>query len=238
MVKTGLEEQIALVEQMQVNTDEQVLSIVQQLGSMQAQLSHLDSISATLAEKSGLTAETFSLPESMQSPLNADHSLNENLEKMAQALSYKIQQLDALESILIGLNIEQESKLAGRPVQKGWLSSYYGMRKDPFNGRQAMHKGVDFAGKEGTGVIATGAGIVTWSGVRSGYGNLVEIDHGNGLRTRYGHNASLNVKVGDVVTKGQTIALLGSTGRSTGPHVHYEVLKNGRQIDPLPFVYR
>jgi len=128
--------------------------------------------------------------------------------------------------------------LAGRPVSKGWLSSYYGIRKDPFNGRPAMHKGVDFAGKTGSGVIATGAGIVTWSGVRSGYGNLVEIDHGNGLRTRYGHAASLNVEVGDVVTKGQVVALMGSTGRSTGAHVHYEVLKNGQQIDPLPFVYR
>ncbi|MBT1450519.1 M23 family metallopeptidase [Glaciecola sp. XM2] len=238
MVKTGLQEQVALVEQLHENTDTQVLSIVQQLGSMQAQLTQLDSLTASLAQKSGLTPENFALPEELQAPLRSEHTLNENVEKMAQALEYKIQQLDALESILIGLNIEQESKLAGRPVEKGWLSSYYGIRKDPFNGRPTMHKGVDFAGKAGTGVIATGAGIVTWSGNRSGYGYLVEIDHGNGLRTRYGHNASLNVEVGDVVTKGQIIALMGNTGRSTGAHVHYEVLKNGKQIDPLPFVYR
>jgi murein DD-endopeptidase MepM/ murein hydrolase activator NlpD len=238
MVKTGLQEQVALVEQLHENTDTQVLSIVQQLGSMQAQLTQLDSLTASLAQKSGLTPENFALPEELQAPLRSEHTLNENVEKMAQALEYKIQQLDALESILIGLNIEQESKLAGRPVEKGWLSSYYGIRKDPFNGRPTMHKGVDFAGKAGTGVIATGAGIVTWSGNRSGYGYLVEIDHGNGLRTRYGHNASLNVEVGDVVTKGQVIALMGNTGRSTGAHVHYEVLKNGKQIDPLPFVYR
>jgi len=237
-VKTGLQEQVVLVQQLHENTDIQVLSIVQQLGNMQSQLKQLDSLTAALAEKTGLTSENFALPEELEFPLSAEHTLNENVENMARALEYKIQQLDALESILIGLNIEQESKLAGRPVTKGWLSSYYGVRKDPFNGQPTMHKGIDFAGKNGSGVIATGAGIVTWSGVRSGYGNLVEIDHGNGLRTRYGHADSLTVEVGDVVTKGQVVALMGSTGRSTGPHVHYEVLKNGQQIDPLPFVYR
>ena len=100
-----------------------------------------------------------------------------------------------------------------------------------------MHKGLDFAGKEGDPVIATAAGLVTWAGERSGYGYMIEIDHGNGLVSRYGHNALLDVEMGDVVTKGQVIADMGSTGRSTGVHVHYEVLRNGKQIDPLPFVY-
>jgi murein DD-endopeptidase MepM/ murein hydrolase activator NlpD len=157
---------------------------------------------------------------------------------MSDTLDFKIQQLTALESLMLGLNIERESELGGRPIGKGWLSSYYGVRKDPFTGRPAMHKGIDFAGKEGDDVIATGAGVITWSGDRYGYGKLVEIDHGNGLRTRYGHNAGLKVQVGDVVTKGQAIAYVGNTGRSTGAHVHYEVLKNGEQIDPLPYVYR
>jgi murein DD-endopeptidase MepM/ murein hydrolase activator NlpD len=112
------------------------------------------------------------------------------------------------------------------------------MRKDPFSGLPAMHKGLDFGGSEGSPVIATGAGMVTWAGPRYGYGNLVEVDHGDGLVTRYGHSKSIHVKVGDVVTKGQQIADMGTTGRSTGPHVHYEVLKNGVQIDPLQFVYR
>jgi murein DD-endopeptidase MepM/ murein hydrolase activator NlpD len=101
-----------------------------------------------------------------------------------------------------------------------------------------MHKGIDFAGTEGTDVVATAAGVVTWAGKMFGYGNLVEIDHGNGYRTRYGHNEALSVTVGDVVAKGEKIAVMGSTGRSTGPHVHYEVLRNGQQIDPQKFVYR
>jgi len=123
-------------------------------------------------------------------------------------------------------------------VSSGWLSSHYGVRKDPFSGLPAMHKGVDFAGKEGDEIMATAAGIVTWADERYGYGNLVEIDHGDGLVTRYGHNKTINVKVGDVVTKGQAIALMGNTGRSTGAHVHYEVIQKGRQLDPLPYVYR
>ena len=236
-VKTGLQEQAALVDSLKVNTDEKLGVLVSQLSAMRAQVEHLDSISASLAEQHGLTTEDFTLSESLLATEQPNESISQSIEKLSEALAFKIKQIDALESILIGLNIEQESKLAGRPVSKGWLSSYYGMRKDPFNGKPTMHKGVDFAGKAGTGVIATGAGVVTWSGKRSGYGNLIEIDHGNGLRTRYGHNDKLKVQVGDVVTKGQVVASLGSTGRSTGVHVHYEVLKNGRQVDPLPYIY-
>jgi murein DD-endopeptidase MepM/ murein hydrolase activator NlpD len=238
VVKTGLEEQVAIVDALQQNTDEKLGALVSQLGSMRAQIEQLDSISANLAEKHGLSPEDFTLSESLLANQTPNETLSQSIEQLSEALTFKIKQIEALESILIGLNIEQESKLAGRPVSKGWLSSYYGIRKDPFNGKPTMHKGVDFAGKAGTGVIATGAGIVTWSGERSGYGNLIEIDHGNGLRTRYGHNDVLKVEVGDVVTKGQVLALLGSTGRSTGVHVHYEVLKNGRQVDPLPYIYR
>ena len=101
-----------------------------------------------------------------------------------------------------------------------------------------MHKGLDFGGETGDNVVATAAGIVTWAGERYGYGNLVEIEHGDGLITRYGHNQSLRVAVGEVVTKGQPVAVMGSTGRSTGAQVHYEVIRNGQQIDPLPFVYK
>lgn len=238
VVKTGLKEQVDLVDKLHNATDEKLDGLIQQLASMQSQLNHLDTVSSNLAEKSGLTKADFVFPEEMKTHLSKDAELTSQIEKMADALEFKIQQLTALESILQGLTIEQESKLAGRPVYKGWLSSYYGIRKDPFTGNPSMHKGIDFAGKEGSDVIATGAGVVTWSGRRSGYGGLVEIDHGNGLKTRYGHNAVLTVKIGDIVTKGQAIALLGSTGRSTGPHVHYEVLKNGRQVDPLPYIYR
>lgn len=238
VVKTGLKEQVDLVNKLHNNTDQKLDGLIQQLATMQSQLHHLDTISSNLAEKSGLTKADFELPEEIKTNLSKDAELTKQIEKMADALEFKIQQLTALESILHGLNIEQESKLAGRPVGKGWLSSYYGVRKDPFTGKPTMHKGMDFAGKEGSNVVSTGAGVVTWSARRYGYGNLVEIDHGNGIKTRYGHNDVISVEIGDVVTKGQTIALMGNTGRSTGAHVHYEVIKNGHQIDPLPYIYR
>ncbi|GAB56398.1 M23/M37 peptidase domain protein [Glaciecola punicea ACAM 611] len=238
VVKTGLQEQVDLVDKLHNSTGEKLDRLIGLLAAMQFQLNQLDSISASLAKKNGLTEADFVLPQEINTQLSKDAELTSQIEKMADALEFKVQQLSALESILQGLNIEQESKLAGRPVSKGWLSSYYGIRKDPFNGKPTMHKGIDFAGEEGSEVVATGAGIVTWAGNRSGYGGLVEIDHGNGLRTRYGHNSVLTVKKGDIVTKGQAVALLGNTGRSTGAHVHYEVLENGRQIDPLPFIYR
>ncbi|MFT5712624.1 MAG: murein DD-endopeptidase MepM/ murein hydrolase activator NlpD [Glaciecola sp.] len=238
VVKTGLEQQAKLVDQLKTNTLEQVGGIVNQLAIMQNRINKMELLTTIMAESAGLNKEDFTLSDQMQTLDLTESSLTNQINKMAETLDFKIQQLTALESLMMGLNIERQSELAGRPVGKGWLSSYYGVRKDPFTGRPSMHKGIDFAGKEGEDVIATGAGVVTWSGSRYGYGNLVEIDHGNGLRTRYGHNAELIVAVGDVVTKGQDIAFLGNTGRSTGAHVHYEVLKNGQQIDPLPFIYR
>jgi murein DD-endopeptidase MepM/ murein hydrolase activator NlpD len=124
----------------------------------------------------------------------------------------------------------------GRPVQECWISSYFGRRADPFTGYSAVHKGLDFAGQAGDRVTSVAAGLVTYAGDRAGYGQMVEINHGNGLATRYCHNEKLLVKQGDMVRKGQDVALMGSTGHSTGPHLHFEVLKNGTQVDPLRFI--
>jgi murein DD-endopeptidase MepM/ murein hydrolase activator NlpD len=119
---------------------------------------------------------------------------------------------------------------------QGWISSYFGQRTDPFSGRRAYHRGVDFAGPAGSQVVAVASGVVTYSKDRFGYGKTVEINHGNGYVTRYAHNQRTLVTPGDTVQKGQAIALIGSTGRSTGPHLHFEVLKNGRAVDPMSFV--
>jgi murein DD-endopeptidase MepM/ murein hydrolase activator NlpD len=110
------------------------------------------------------------------------------------------------------------------------------MRSDPFTGRPEFHKGVDFAGKHGADVVSVASGIVTWAGSRYGYGNLVEINHGNGYVTRYGHNAEVLVAEGDPVKKGQLVARMGSTGRSTGPHVHFEVIHRGKNVNPMTYI--
>ena len=148
------------------------------------------------------------------------------------------QQLELLREMIVDRDLKRESTISGRPIVKGWLSSHYGKRTDPFNGRKVWHLGVDFAGKEGSGVISVASGIVTRAEPYKGYGRLIEIDHGGGFVTRYGHNKTLLYKVGDLVKKGQVIAKMGSTGRSTGPHVHFEVYKNGRNVDPSSYIRR
>lgn len=125
-----------------------------------------------------------------------------------------------------------------RPVDDSdaWLSSRYGYRTDPFNGSRAWHGGIDFAGLEGSNILAISAGVVTFSGVKGGYGTMVEIGHTDGVYTRYGHNKENLVKVGDIVAAGQVIAKMGNTGRSTGPHLHFEVINNGKTNDPLRYL--
>lgn len=148
------------------------------------------------------------------------------------------QQLDLLRVMIVDRDIKLENTVSGQPVAKGWVSSAYGKRTDPFNGRKAWHLGVDFAGKEGSDVVSVASGIVTRSELYKGYGHLIEIDHSDDFVTRYGHNKTNLVKVGDLVKKGQVIAKMGSTGRSTGPHVHFEVYKNGRNVDPASYIRR
>ncbi|MBE1300066.1 MAG: peptidoglycan DD-metalloendopeptidase family protein [Alteromonadaceae bacterium] len=245
---TGLTQQKQQVQALKDETQQKLTGMMLKLGEMQSQLQRLNALGEKIAVQSNLSVDEFGFGQAIPAggPMNDDvvpqiESSKEVLSKidvMLQELEQKTEQLEVLESILLSHHISSESYLSGRPITSGWLSSYYGMRKDPFSGLPAMHKGVDFAGKEGDPVVATGAGIVTWSGQRYGYGQLVEIDHGNGVVTRYGHAKTLMVKVGDVVTKGQEVAKMGMTGRATGAHVHYEVLRNGKQIDPLKYVYR
>jgi murein DD-endopeptidase MepM/ murein hydrolase activator NlpD len=163
-------------------------------------------------------------------------NLTAMVDDLQSQLSSREQQLGVLENLILTRELNKQVYPEGRPVEEGWISSYFGHRADPFTGYSAVHKGVDFAGPEGTKVISVAAGLVTFAGERTGFGEMVEINHGNGLATRYCHNERLLVKQGDMVRKGQELALLGSTGRSTGPHLHFEVLKNGNQVDPLKFI--
>ena len=155
---------------------------------------------------------------------------------MSAELSSRENQLLVLEDLLMNRNLQKEVKPSGRPIVSGWLSSYYGMRTHPISGKREMHKGIDFASKMSDPVIAVAKGIVTFAGTKYGYGKVVDVNHGNGYVTRYAHASRLLVSVGDTVEKGFQIAEIGSSGRSTGPHVHFEVLKNGRQVNPMKFI--
>ena len=160
------------------------------------------------------------------------------IDQLSAQIEDREQQLELLDTLLANRILQREVFIAGRPIVKGWMSSRFGRRSDPFTGRITWHNGVDFAGKKGSDIISVAAGVVTWSADRSGYGEMVEVNHGSGFSTRYGHAEKLLVKAGDVVKKGQVIAHMGSSGRSTGPHVHFEVYKHGRPVDPASYIHR
>ena len=163
-------------------------------------------------------------------------NLSVMVDDLQNQLSSREQQLGVLENLILTRDLNKQVYPEGRPVQNGWISSYFGRRADPFTGYSAVHRGLDFAGPEGTRVSSVAAGLVTFAGERSGFGQMIEINHGNGLATRYCHNEKVLVKQGDMIRKGQEVSLMGSTGRSTGPHLHFEVLRNGVQVDPLRFI--
>ena len=158
--------------------------------------------------------------------------------KLDNSITLRESQLQILKEMLSDDRSKKEQLVSGRPIKKGWMSSEYGMRIDPFHGQKQWHAGVDFAGREGDDIVAVASGVVTWSGERSGYGLMVEVNHSDDFITRYGHNSENIAEVGSVVKKGDVIARMGSSGRSTGPHVHFEVFRNGRTVDPASYIHR
>jgi murein DD-endopeptidase MepM/ murein hydrolase activator NlpD len=220
-------------------------ALVMRVGQLQAQMLRLNALGERLVSKADLDAEEFDFdaipatggPQQAAdlSQTGLDHFIA-TLNLMGASLADRESKLGVVETLLMDRSLSERVIPSGRPIRKGWLSSKFGKRADPFTGKQEHHKGVDFAGREGADVLAVGDGVVTWSGKRSGYGNLVEINHGNGYVTRYGHNKANTVETGETVKKGEQIAMIGSTGRSTGPHVHFEVLRNGRQVNPAKFI--
>jgi murein DD-endopeptidase MepM/ murein hydrolase activator NlpD len=233
---------------MESSDKQQVIALTLKLAELQSQVLRLNALGDRLADENDIPEKEFNFDQLPPSggPVQGTETVNNKtlaellleINALEQELDKEEKQLKVLESLTLGHHIQNSSYLSGRPIVKGWLSSYYGIRKDPFSKQPAMHKGVDFAGKEDAPIIATAGGVITWASERYGYGNLIEIDHGDGYKTRYGHNKELLVNLGDVVEKGQVIARMGSTGRSTGPHVHYEILRNNTQINPIKYVYR
>jgi len=221
------------------------------LAELQARMTRLDALGEHLTAMADLEEGEFDFSQppalggpldgSLQGEFNVDFSggdLGAALDRFEARLADREQQLNVLDSLLYNRKLQEQRWLSGLPVSKGWISSGYGVRTDPFTGKPAMHHGIDFAGKEGSEVVAVAAGIVTHTGSQPGYGELVEISHGDGFVTRYAHNKQNLVEPGDVVRKGDTIALMGSSGRSTGAHVHYEVYKHGRPVDPSSYLAR
>ncbi|HUO18261.1 MAG TPA: M23 family metallopeptidase [Steroidobacteraceae bacterium] len=230
-----------LKQQLELRVD----AMAMRIGEVNAHVIRLDALGKRLTEMADIDSREFDFdrdppsggPEgegvSAQVP-----DLSAMLTQLEQRADLRESQLAALENVILTRELKEEIHPEGRPVSSGYISSYFGERADPFDGLEKFHKGVDFAGTLGSNVVAVAAGVVTWAGERSGYGKLIEINHGDGYSTRYAHNERTLVSVGQTVKRGESIALMGSTGHSTGPHVHFEVLHNGRQVDPLSFIGR
>jgi len=230
---------------MRTHLQERIDGLASKMGLLNAHLIRLNALGKRLTQMANLNSREFDFdhdpavggPESEAAGRGAEvPDLSAMIDQFDRRLDFRTTQFSALEDVLLGRQLSAEIRPTGRPVLAGYISSYFGERMDPFNGEEAFHKGVDFASEAGSDVLAVGEGVVTWAGPREGYGILVEVNHGNGYVTRYAHNSRVAVAPGDTVQRGQAIAVVGSTGRSTGPHVHFEVLKDGRQIDPMAFI--
>jgi len=235
------------IDQIRQDTLAQLEALTLRMANLQARLLRLDALGQRLTEISDLDDGEFDFTQepAMGGPVVSDETDIEmpdfmrSLDMLTREIEDKQQQLELLDSLMAEQQIQSESFLSGRPISRGWISSPFGRRIDPFTGKLAWHQGIDFAtGKTGVEVLAVASGVVTFSGEKQGYGNMVKINHGNGYETLYAHDEKLLVKPGDIVKKGQVIALSGNSGRSTGPHVHFEVHKNGRVVDPSSYVHR
>lgn len=237
-----------LVSRARESAEARLKALTIRMAEIQARVLRLDALGERLARKAHVGNEGFDFSEAPAvggpvEAVSAQQALPFGQQDFQSALDDLMRHLDAREAelkVLEGLVIEgrlrEENFLARNPVRTGYLSSTFGNRIDPFHGTVAFHKGIDYAGPPGSEVVATGAGIVLYADRHPAYGLMVEISHGEDISTLYAHAETLLVKAGDLVQEGQAVATLGSTGRSTGPHVHYEVRVAGVPVNPSRYV--
>ncbi len=234
------EQQVAL-DLAREDAQREVNAIAARVGELQAQANRLNALGDRLTRVGKLKDGEFNfseLPGQGGSESASDvpsGDLLSSLDALQTQFSHSGRQLSVLESLLFDQKLDSKSTPAGMP-SRGYISSGYGGRSDPFGRGRAHHLGIDIDSNTGDPITAAAEGVVSFSGVRNGYGNVVEIDHGNGYKTLYAHNSVNLVRAGDVVRSGQLIGKVGSTGRSTGSHLHFEVMLNGRQVNPRQYL--
>lgn len=244
-LRHDIQEQQGAVDRLAQQNVLNVNALSARLAELQASSTRLDALGQRLAQMGQLSLEEFdfSEPVPVGGPVDdetagsaREEELHQAIASLGDRLRRQSSQLDALQFLMMNRQLESDLTPTGWPVRKGWISSRYGERNDPFTGEREQHRGLDFAGTRGSEVLSVASGVVISAASRLGYGSTIEIDHGNGYQTRYAHNQELHVKAGDHVTAGQVIALMGETGRASAPHVHFEVLRNGTRINPAKFV--
>jgi murein DD-endopeptidase MepM/ murein hydrolase activator NlpD len=237
------------LEQQRGEVESHIDTLAVRVGEMQAEVLRVNALGQRLVEMAGLDADEFDFlnpapaggPDDSQpgNKLRANRidDVAQDLAKVLAELDDRKRKLVLLETLIMERDLKSHSVPEGWPlITGGVVTSKFGYRRHPVTGRSSMHKGIDIAAKQGSDIVAMADGLVIFSGRKSGYGNIVEVRHANGLETRYAHNQRNVVKEGDLIRKGQVIAKLGSTGRSTGPHVHFEVRRNGEAVDPMRYL--
>ncbi len=220
----------------------EVNALAARLAELQAQANRLNALGARLTQAGQLQDGEFEFdkPVGQGGAGRASDMPPTELRQRLAALEGQYRaadtQLSVLESLLFNRELDRNAMPSRDPIANSYITSGFGGRADPFGGGSQFHKGIDFEADVGDPVLAVADGVVSYSGVRSGYGNVVEVDHGNGYVTRYAHNSKLERSVGDLVRSGQEIAKAGSTGRSTGAHVHFEVWQDGVVVNPRKFL--
>lgn len=240
-----LQSQHEELESLKLNSEKSLDAMASRLSIMQGHVMRLDALGSRLSKMAEINDLEFGVDNTpgMGGPDNnkVSDSINvidfmNQLKAMEMVINDRQEKLSAIETLLVNRSLQEQIMPEGHPAAAGWMSSLYGYRNDPVTGKREFHGGLDFAGKRGTPIASIAAGIVTWSGPRYGYGNIVEISHGGGYVTRYAHNEKNLVNVGEKVEKGEVIATMGNSGRSTGTHVHFEVLHNGKSVNPRKYV--
>lgn len=228
-----------------ISSEATVKALTQRIAKLQAHVARVDALGHKLVKMAKLNPEEFDFSQepAIGGPEVPNKFGTYQLDEASEALGalesglvLREAQLNVLDDVIVNSSLEKQTTPSGWPVDAGWISSNYGYRRSPFTGKRQFHKGIDIAGRSGSNVRAVAGGVISFAGKKSGYGNLIEIDHGNGYVTRYAHNKTHKVKKGQAVKRGSVIALMGSTGRSTGPHVHLEVEKDGKLINPRKFI--
>lgn len=243
-LRHSIARQSAALAKLRTQNQGAVNAVAARMADLDAQVNRLDAMGAEIVRLAGLKKSgfDFDVPPGEGGPEPAREVPWQlgDLDAAATALSSRIWQeereLSALESLLVQKKLNAQIVPKGKPISGGWISSGWGWRTDPITGEREFHEGIDFAGRRGSHVHAIAAGVVTWAGPRYGYGKLVIVNDGDGYTTYYAHNETILVTVGEVVKRGQTISLMGETGRATGPHVHLEVHHDGRPVDPWSYV--
>ena len=241
-LRAQVADQQAQIEDTRREAQREVNALAARLGELQAEANRLNALGERLTRIGQLQDGEFDFEKPVGvggvGPVEdiSKPELDEGLEELDAQFGAAGEQLSVLESLLFTRQLDLNAVPSRSPVARSYITSGFGYRADPFRGGRALHKGLDFDANTGDAVFAVADGVVSYSGLRSGYGKVVEVDHGNGYVTRYAHNSRLTRKVGELVRAGQEIAKAGSTGRSTGAHVHFEVWENGRVVNPRNFL--